>query len=100
MKKNISRKQVACMRFAKKNMMQFVQWFKESYRNYTHGINLPSGDQNVEIFNGPTNTIGSTVRKKLLFLGRLHQKKGLDNLLEAWSISNPDHHNLATYHSW
>jgi len=63
------------MRFAKKNMINSFMGLK-ILSQFTNGINLPSGDQNVEIFNGPTNTIGSTVRKKLLFLAGFIKRKG------------------------
>ena len=33
------------------------------------------------------------VRKRLLFLSRIHVKKGLDNLLKSWSKTNPENHN-------
>jgi glycosyltransferase involved in cell wall biosynthesis len=60
--------------------------FKNPIAIIPNGIELPVKDLQQE-----TNTMSR--RKKLLFLGRIHPKKGLDNLLEAWAISDPAQHN-------
>lgn len=47
-----------------------------------NGINLPKIDKKIE------------KKKSILFLGRLHPKKGLDNLLAAWKFINSKGWNL------
>ncbi|MEO5564483.1 MAG: glycosyltransferase [Chitinophagaceae bacterium] len=60
--------------------------FKNPVAIIPNGIDLPGEDQKPKTVNGKNS------RKQLLFLGRIHQKKGLDNLLEAWSLTNPLEH--------
>jgi len=42
-------------------------------------------------FNYESKSSGNKYR--LLFIGRLHPKKGIDNLLEAWYLTKPIKHN-------
>jgi poly(glycerol-phosphate) alpha-glucosyltransferase len=59
---------------------------------------IPNGMELPINGNGPGNgqhtvKTKSNERRKLLFLARIHQKKGIDNLLEAWSLLKPNQHN-------
>jgi poly(glycerol-phosphate) alpha-glucosyltransferase len=60
--------------------------FKNPIAIIPNGIELPLSD-------GLPEKSGEKNRKKLLFLSRIHHKKGLDNLLEAWALSDPASHN-------
>ena len=51
-----------------------------------NGIDLPRLDGNqLSALGGPLQTLKASGRRILLYLGRLHPKKGLPNLLKAWS---------------
>lgn len=68
----------------------------KSYRNYglsnpicvvPNGVDLPaSGPGKPEIGKPPWEGVIEPGRKVLLYLGRIHPKKGLMNLLRAWSV--------------
>ena len=46
---------------------------------------MPNGVALVEIGNGKWETGNASERKRLLFLGRIHPKKGLVGLIRAWA---------------
>ncbi|MFZ9920621.1 MAG: glycosyltransferase [Terrimicrobiaceae bacterium] len=51
---------------------------------------VPNGVELAEMGNGKWETGNASERKRLLFLGRIHPKKGLVGLLKAWAeIQNP-----------
>jgi len=52
-----------------------------------NGMELPVNGYHLKEKNNGSPT------KKLLFLARIHQKKGIDNLLEAWSLLKPNYDN-------
>lgn len=48
-----------------------------------NGVSIPNGDY----FNNTRNNISSlSIPRKILYLGRIHQKKGIFELVEAWSL--------------
>jgi glycosyltransferase involved in cell wall biosynthesis len=52
---------------------------------------IPNGIDLQNSFQQPVNRESTGAKKQLLFLGRIHPKKGLDNLLRAWSLLSPGH---------
>lgn len=54
-----------------------------------NGIELPREETKAAL----TTPRWKQTRKTLLFLSRLHQKKGLENLLQAWALTKPEQHN-------
>ena len=63
--------------------------FKNPIAIIPNGIGLPAATQQMKTERLSNSTSEKKSRKRLLFLGRIHQKKGLDNLLQAWGKLNP-----------
>lgn len=64
-----------------------------------NGIDLPDADHGPPtIDHGPLTKLKASGRKVLLYLGRIHPKKGLVNLLRAWKsvVSSPASRGLAS----
>ena len=58
-----------------------------------NGIDLPKLDgNNLSALGGLLQTVKASGRRVLLYLGRLHPKKGLPNLLKAWSKIQREKH--------
>ncbi len=53
-----------------------------------NGVTLPDS-YHKQISNDNGNTTVRDKRKTLLFLSRLHHKKGIENMIKAWALTNP-----------
>lgn len=68
-----------------------------------NGIDLPDHDKDLKIplpVAGPISDIGPGKFKLLLYLGRLHPKKGLANLLKAWAQVPRRNHWILVLAGW
>jgi poly(glycerol-phosphate) alpha-glucosyltransferase len=87
-------KQAACIQALCMSELESIRAFglKNPVAIIPNGTELPSVDHRDSDYPVPCRWKQTDNRKTLLFLSRIHHKKGLDNLLQAWALTNPEKH--------
>lgn len=87
--------QAACIQALCRSEYESIRAFglKNPVAIIPNGIDLPQITERDAEYNPPGRWQKNGNRKTLLFLSRIHHKKGLDNLLKAWALTHPDRHN-------
>lgn len=86
--------QASCIQALCKSEYESIRAFglKNPVAIIPNGIDLPLVTQRTPDHNPPRRWESAEKRKTLLFLSRIHHKKGLDNLLKGWALTKPEQH--------